>query len=190
MCNSASLTTNRFGETNSAIYFNGLTDYIEVPYSSALNPASFTVAAWVYPTGGSGNYGSVIASRDDYPQRGYILYKGYDETWQFWVGGETSWYYGGKGNANVQFNAWTFLVQTFDGSTGQFYQNGALQSSLSVPYVVNTARPLRIGTGATESATPSNYFMGAIDEVRIYDRALSQYEVTFLYNYHEPSTTT
>ena len=61
---------------------------MNVPYLAALNPASFTVEAWAYPTGGQGTFRSIVTSRDYAPgaAQGYILYAASDNTWQFWTG--------------------------------------------------------------------------------------------------------
>ncbi len=42
------------GDTNTAVGFNGSSQYVNVPYLAALNPAQLTVEAWAYPTGGQG----------------------------------------------------------------------------------------------------------------------------------------
>ena len=64
------------GDTNRAVGFNGSSQYVNVPYLAALNPAQLTVEAWVFPTGGQGTFRSVVTSRDWAPgaARGYILY--------------------------------------------------------------------------------------------------------------------
>ena len=75
---------------------------------------------------------------------------------------------------------WTFLGFTHDGSTFKTYQNGALLSSSNGSLTLNSSRPLRIGAGKTEAA-PDYFFKGLIDEVRIYNRALSSSEMLDLY---------
>jgi Concanavalin A-like lectin/glucanases superfamily len=75
----------------------------------------------------------------------------------------------------IPLNDWTHLAGTFDGTTLRLYVNGALIGSKpsSSPIDV-TNGVLRIG--GTRSFT-GEFFPGLIDEVRIYNRALSQQEL-------------
>ena len=57
--------------------------------------------------------------------------------------------------------------------------NGILAGEATIPLLLNTDRPCRIGGGATEG--PGNYFfVGLINDVRIYNRALSEGEALWL----------
>ena len=67
------LTSINSNISHTALKFNGSTDYIQVPYSSALNPGEFTVSLWAKVEGGQGHR-SPLTSRDDFHQRGYIFY--------------------------------------------------------------------------------------------------------------------
>ena len=60
-----------------ALRFAGAPDRVVVPYSPGLNPEeAFTVIAWSNVAVGSSGWRSPITSRDDGPQRGYIIYAG------------------------------------------------------------------------------------------------------------------
>ena len=56
-------------------------------------------------------------------------------------------------------------------------QNGSLVSTSSPSFVSNTSSPLRIGAGVTESTIPNYFFNGKVDELRFYNRALSDAEI-------------
>ena len=79
------------GDSNTAGAFNGTNEYVHVPFAGALNPASFTVEAWAFVTGGQGTFRSLVTSRDYAAgnARGYVLYAGNDNKWQFWTGNGT-----------------------------------------------------------------------------------------------------
>ena len=160
------------GDANTAAGFNGTNEYVSVPYAAALNPASFTVEAWAYVTGGQGTYRSLVTSRDIVGgvARGYILYASQDDTWQLWTGSGGFHVVGGP---PVQLNTWTHLVGTYDGSIARLYVNGVLADSATVPYQQNTAKTLRIATGATDLTSPQYYLPGRVDEVAVYGTALS-----------------
>ena len=86
------------------------------------------------------------------------------------------------GNAFTQVNNdWTHLCGVWDGSVWRLYVNGEQAAT----QVVETAptydeRPFIIGAD-TEFGVVTHFFDGTIDEVRLYDRALSQDEVVTLY---------
>jgi PKD repeat protein len=159
-------------EANTAVGFNGSSQYVNVPYTAALNPAQFTVEAWAYVTGGQGTYRSIVTSRDYSTNnaRGYVIYAAADNTWQFWDGAGAGW--GIVYGPSVTLNQWTHLVGTYDGTTLRLYVNGTLIGATPSGYVQNIQRPLRIATGRTES-TPTFYLPGRVDEAAVYGSALS-----------------
>ncbi len=72
----------------------------------------------------------------------------------------------------IQVGRWYHVVLTYDG-TMKFYVDGTLYGSDTFTLVHDTVTPLQIG----RSATYGNYFSGIVDEVRIYNRALSEEEI-------------
>ena len=118
-------------------------------------------------TGGQGTFRSLVTSRDFAPgnARGYILYAGNDNNWQFWTG-NGAWNV--LDGPPVTLNQWTHLVATYDGAT-------------AAP--VRERRPRRLAGRAATCKTPSarcaspsgntdgaaNYFLpGRVDEVAVY----------------------
>lgn len=163
--------------TQSIASFNGINNYIEVPYKKELNPAQFTLSCWVKVEGGLGQWRSPVTCRTAQGSTalgGYILYAGNNNKWQFWTG-NGGWV--GVHGADVVLNTWTHVAATYDGSTMKLYINGEL-SGKPVPskILINTQYPLRIGAGVTES-NPGVFFNGKITEVRLWDRARSQEEI-------------
>lgn len=76
-------------------------------------------------------------------------------------------------------NTWVHYVCTYDGTTAKVYKNGILLSSGAKTF--NTVSSLNIfKLGLTEDGF-SNYFNGAIDDLKIYDVELTQTQVTALY---------
>ncbi len=166
-----------FETDNFAMRFDGVDDKIDVPSNAALNPAAFTVEVWARVNGGAGTYRCPVASRDDFPQRGYLFYAGDNNLWQFWTGVSGGGWQSMGSPSNVVVGEWTHLVGTYDGTTKNFYVNGALVGSAATVLAPNTARPLRVGAGATEGAGQF-FFNGDVDEVAVFGRALSGAEVT------------
>jgi hypothetical protein len=86
--------------------------------------------------------------------------------------GSTS--YHTDGTAQVATNQWTHLAATYDGSVLRLYVNGTQASSLNrTGSISTTSNPLRIGGNNIWS----EWFNGLIDEVRVYNRALSLAEI-------------
>jgi Concanavalin A-like lectin/glucanases superfamily len=79
-----------------------------------------------------------------------------------------------RGTAALPLNTWTHLAATYTGATLTLYVNGIQAASLAVGGSIATSTgALRIGGN---NVWPE-WFSGVIDEVRIYNRALSQAEI-------------
>jgi hypothetical protein len=162
-----------------ALAFDGADDYVNVAYHSGLNPTNaFTVELWAYVTGGAGSYRSPVTSRNS--NRGYILYAGSDDNWQFWIGSGIG-YYKLRSGVPVELETWTHLAAVHDdGGTMTLYINGEVAGSplTGVTFAANDAAPLYLGAGKTDGTSPDFYFPGQLDDVRIWRAALSANTIT------------
>jgi Concanavalin A-like lectin/glucanases superfamily/PASTA domain len=80
-----------------------------------------------------------------------------------------------RGVAALPLNTWTHLATTYDGTNQRMYVNGVLVSTVAGTGGINQANgALRIGGNASSTG---EFFQGLIDEVRVYNRALSQAEI-------------
>ena len=169
--------------------------YVEVPFDEALNPAAFSVEAWVVAewdgnealSNGLKPFRTVCSSREVVGgnTRGFTLYAGpkigvEDDGqvyWQAWIGdGSDQWrkVFGPV----VDLNQVTYLAVTYDGTTLKLYVNGSQDTDGSpsgqedFDFVANTSSPLHIGMGAPESPTPEFPFKGRLQEVALYSADL------------------
>jgi len=192
----ASLTNDRFGNSDSAYLFNGVSDYINVPYSSAFQLPTFTLSVWIH-TG-------INLPTVDYA---YILCRGEDSSTDRaafalgFMGENSTWGNGAmllyEDNGDVEciydtdyypsLNTWTHLAATrFSDGQVNIYKNGCLLGhwdSTPVP-TTNCFQDLSIGAYWKHTSGVSEllyFFPGIIDDVRIYNRALSCYEIYELY---------
>jgi hypothetical protein len=171
MVSGATWTT--LGRNAGAFSFDGVNDLITVPDAGSLDLTSaFTLEAWVYPTA-TGGWRTVIL-KEQTNGLTYALYARED------VARPSGWVSIGNNDRSVvgpsalALNAWSHLVTTFDGSTLHLYVNGVLVQSTAA----NGAAP--ISSGALRiggNAIWGEYFKGRIDDVRIYNRALSPAEI-------------
>ncbi len=178
----ATLTTDRFGNPNSAYSFNG-SSYILVPNSTSLSSptSSITVAFWANTSAWSVwfgvNYGSILSKSNSATTCHYrvsLIGTGIsgilnNKIWDYFIG-------------TNDLNKWDFFVVTMNGNTLNYYKNGVLigQNSSPSTFLLNTNNPLYIGK---DDPGFTDYYTGKIDDIRIYNRALSYSEVVTLYNF-------
>lgn len=164
------------GKIDRSLFFNGSSDYISAPFSSDLNPDHFSITLWAKVTGSQGSFRSPISSRDS--GLGFIIYATNANIWSLWTGSG-----GGYPTTNgpaVVLDQWTFISATYDGTTQVLYIDGAQSNTSANPYIKNTARELRIGAGNNEAGA-TYFFHGELDDIRIYNRALTATEVSTIY---------
>ena len=86
---------------------------------------------------------------------------------------------GVRGPVAIPLNTWTHLATTYDGANMRFYVNGVLVGTTPGTGTINAANgALRIGGNNSAPLGQGEFFKGLIDEVRIYNRALSSAEIT------------
>jgi hypothetical protein len=171
------------GRYGSGLEFDGGEDCVKVPVDEELQATEeFTVEAWVRPEG-SGEEALPVISMLDEGSPGeeapyaYQLLAGQDEVPKAWVrrGGESG-FRGVYGEEPLPERSWSQLTLTDDGSKLRLYVDGKLgveeRSTDVAPPLTEAEGPLEIGCGAFGA-----HFRGRIDEVRIYDRALTTGEV-------------
>jgi hypothetical protein len=173
--NGAALTTDRFGNANSAYSFNGTNNYIKVLSSASIQPAnSISYSCWVYITT---NYSSTFFTKNyGDGNNSYAFEKG-NNTFGVTLKG-----IGGlQDNNSVNLNSWNFLMCTYDGTVLKFYLNGILVQSLNSNLLLTyTSNNLFLGV-SNDPSLVVRYFSGKLDDIGIWNRALTQDEITSLY---------
>ena len=166
-------TWSALGRYGGALSFNGVSSRIDIADADSLDlKSAFTLEAWVYPTATSGWRTVILKEQpDDFT---YALYARGDADipsgWASMGGTQHSV----QGTSGLPLYAWTHLVTTFDGSMLRLYVNGVLVREFGVSGAATASSgKLRIGGNAVWG----EYFKGRIDEVRIYNRALSLAEI-------------
>ncbi len=144
-----------------------------VPDSSSLDLTSgMTLEGWVNPNPGTDFRTLVVKERPG--DLVYGLYSSSDTNRpqsQVTIGGTVRLL---NGTATIPSGAWTHLAATYDGTTQRLYVNGTQVSTLAVSGAITTSNnPLKIGGNSIWA----EWFSGLIDEVRVYDRALSAAEI-------------
>ncbi len=133
---------------------------------------TMTLAAWVYPTAYPSERSTIILGLGAY----YLSLYTDGSAQCYWYGTSPSGYFS-SGAGTVPLNTWSFVVATWDGSYAKLYVNGQLKSTNATTGSGNISTATNIGAENT-----SRQFNGSIDDVRIYNRALSATEIQDLYN--------
>lgn len=174
------------GDTNTAMVFNGPDGKIDVPYSTGLNPLSFTVECWARVDAWANTHQSPVSSRNSSTTglRGYILYAapstGSAPRWEFWTGSGTAFPATSGPGPDVTLGQWAHLVGTYDAANQikLLYVDGQLVGgNVKTAVVTDDVTPLRIGAGANESVFGNYFLNGAVDEVAVYPGALGPQRV-------------
>ncbi|MBI2624578.1 LamG domain-containing protein [Candidatus Parcubacteria bacterium] len=188
--NMSTSTAPAIGKLGQALSFDGSDDYVSVSAASSLNfdPTNgMTVSAWAYFDTLPPDYDMLITKGANNQFEVRTLTSGgvtkgggiaMDNT-----GGASDFHYIDieAGGTSLQTNRWYHFVLTYAGGTTlKFYLDGVLDRS-EVNAALNSTQDL---TKNLEIGRRSdgNYIDGLIDEVRVYNRALSAAEVKQLYN--------
>jgi Concanavalin A-like lectin/glucanases superfamily len=171
--------------SNAAITFDGVDDYVSIGDKTQLKiTGEITISVWVKGNAQQ-NKGIVSKYSATSAQRGYLLASENVANSQ-----KITWYYqrsAGSFNAddtlttstNVLDGTWHHIVATFLPSTyARIYVDGILNASDTTTIqsaIVNNTAPVQIGLHDT-----STNFNGSIDDLRIYNRALTETEIAIL----------
>jgi len=183
--NGAILTEDRHGNPDTAYSFDGVDDYIKVDGSQFNFTENMTLSIWLKPSTNQLNYACIIDKSHTHTSnegllKGFNLQQAGNENNAYvfhYLCGETSCVYNIKNSIKVGADEWSHIIITAELKTGniEYYLNGTLLSEYQQPYsiVTNGNLPLIIG-----NANNSNrYFKGLIDDIRIYNRIISDIEI-------------
>jgi outer membrane protein assembly factor BamD (BamD/ComL family) len=164
-----------------AIYFNGQNRNGYV-YCGTWNPSEetdqLTITLWIRWEGGNDDWQGVVSKRNDWGADKMMWQIRMDvksQLIEFEREGSTP----NCGDRILPKGKWTHVAATFDKTTVVFYINGEVTGRDNFSFGSKTDSPIIIG-----AADPSGLqtFNGAVDEVCVFNNALSEDEITLLYN--------
>lgn len=183
----ASLTTDRFNNKNSAFKFNGTSNYLRIPNHHSLNFNSgqnYTIALWIFTSKLSEN--TVIGKYNSYSNRGgyFIAFSAKHGKPSFDGRDQLGYRHSGPASTNVKDGAWHLIVGMRNGSEWSVWVDGNKEAFVDAgnTTTVQNLDPLWIGGLADGTYPVGSFFEGKIDDIRIYNRALSNNEIQALLN--------
>ena len=160
------------GRFGSALSFNGTSAWVTVPDAASLDfTTAFTIEAWLNPA--SITAWRTVVLKESGSRLAYGLYgvNGSSRP-SGWI--QTTRDYFVNSTTALAVNTWTHVAYSYDGATLRMFINGTQVATAAGPTALTaSAGPLRIGGNAIWG----EYFSGRIDEVRLYNRALSAAEI-------------
>jgi hypothetical protein len=160
--------------------------YVETANHEDLNSPKFTVAAWIKLRRKDSN-GSVVCKHDwlDGKMRGFVR-RCYTDKGNNFTAGAGGWK-STDGTTRMPVNQWVHVAGTFDGRFIRAFFNGRLEgtSEINTAYTPSPF-PLRIGHAAY-ALEESRKFDGQIDDVMIWDRALTEQELLAVFRVQKRS---
>jgi hypothetical protein len=180
----ASSTVDRKGKANGALSFDGVDDYVEVPNSASFNLTNgFTIEVWIKPQ--AAQFDSKLVTKVGV-SNSFGFYYSPDMFYFYMTTSGSSWRASWLSQAPT-LNLWQHLAVTYDNNnTFKFYRDGILIDTDTATWsgsLVNNSDSLNIGGGGW-GGSPD---IKTIDEVRIYNRALSAGEIKALYESYDPA---
>jgi len=196
--NNATVTTDRFGNLNNAYLFNGSTSYMRVNNSTSLNPKLISIMAIVKPNGfyvGLCHGNNLLSKGTPDNVNGFyaLRFINYNNPCGSPTNVDNESSYGVFGNNNpvgsgaesfadtslIKANQWYNVIYTYDGQFAKLYINGLLKD-VRTKIITSSGNTQDLFIGKHNDSIYPFWFNGVMDEIRIYEKALDQADVTAL----------
>ena len=176
VANTASLTYDRFSRTNAAYVFGGAQDIQYASQTQLETLTNLTVTCWIKTTSAPGSFVGLISKANTIP----VLWTGF-EVGQSGNNVEVQINHNSfTGSVTINDGNWHAVSVVFDNDAGQvqLFVDGQLDSQFSNPVnSVNVTDPLYLGV----DRQVGSFYVGSLDQVRVYDRAISTNKAAQLY---------
>lgn len=179
-CAAGQCPVNATGHLAAGMQFDGIDDCVSVVDAGQLGAPSITIAVWANETG-------PLQARKCHASKRVDITGNIDNSWQLETTGTPNQLaftsnHGAAANdqvtatAAVNADIWQHIVATFDGTNELLYVDGVLvKSAANAAALAYDTNPALIG--CDDNAGFSEHFHGVLDELRIYNRALSLTEI-------------
>lgn len=161
-----------------SVYFDGAVDYIDVEDNLDLDPSGFTISAWIKRDAADSGVKSILSKRNTSFTSGYDLRIRDDNRIQIiWKNGSDQ---NLTGSTTIPDDEWHHVAVIYDGSQIYIYIDGVLDRNQAKTAPVATTNSFLIA--AAGKGTITQHFRGNIDEVRVWNTALTEDQLRFVMN--------
>ncbi len=165
---SAAWTAGASGKINSSLNFDGSDDEISIGSFGILS--NYTISFWAKHN---------VANKMPIGSRSGTTYYWYgDNSWKYTHGGVSGEFYYPK-SVSIPYGTWGHFTVTYDGINVRIYRNGVFESYKATTGTADFSNGFYLGWGYPSS---SYHFNGQLDDIRIYNYALTATQVKTLYN--------
>jgi hypothetical protein len=174
----ATLTTDRFGNSNAAYTYDGVDDYISI---APVNMQSFSFSVWIYNTSINPlDLNGLISDISATPYTGIEFRVEPDSTLMLVCGQGSSWLQPYT-TFHLLNDTWYHVVATSDDDTVKIFVNAQQIASYGITSLVNNNSNILFGT-RNPAVSNGGWYTGKLDDIGIWDRALYNTEINDLYN--------
>lgn len=176
--NGAILTTDRFGNANNAFEFDGLNDYIQIPYNYSYSEMSIT--GWIYPYSTPHEGPVVFKFKDLYDNWGVFYRNGIHLLND--ISNDNQQLY----NTSITQNWHFFTILISNTNENKMYIDNVLvgSSATASNNLTSFIGDLFIG----QRGSSAGFFNGKIDDIGIYNKVLSPIEIDSIFNYNSTTS--
>ena len=177
------------GKIGQGLSFDGVNDVIDAGTNITPKVNGISGSAWVnmlgvadianddrvvmalWTAGFTGNFNFVVGNYTPANDDHLLFVANPDDTWP-----------AVQSTGTINLNGWQHIAFTYDGANVRFYFNGTLDSSPAFSTSLLTTAGQRFVLGNVNLTSTDDNFQGYLDDVRIYNRALTPAEILRLYN--------
>jgi len=177
------------GKIGQGLSFDGVNDVIDAGTNITPKVNGISGSAWVnmlgvadianddrvvmalWTAGSTGNFNFVVGNYTPANDDHLLFVANLDDTWP-----------AVQSTGTINLNGWQHIAFTYDGANVRFYFNGTLDSSPAFSTSLLTTAGQRFVLGNVNLTSTDDNFQGYLDDVRIYNRALTPAEILRLYN--------
>ena len=159
-----------------SIQFDGVQDYLDAGDVLDLEPTGFTISAWIKRNGVNA---SIVSKRDSGFTTGYNF--GINASGQL----EMSWNGGSEtitSSVVIPTSIWHQVAVVFDGTTAKLYIDGVEDTIAALNVPTSNSESFLIAAADGNELNTTSFFNGNIDEVRVWDVALTENQLRFVIN--------
>ena len=175
----ATLSTGRNNESNTAYSFDGVDDYIEFGAGMLSGDGEFSILIWINTS--SGSFARILSQRNGGYNGQYIVELESDGEIEFYTYSSLTGKWIVRSSSALNDGNWHHLAFVQQDNGGKMYLNGSLDQTDNLNGKVNLLSTNKTYLGK-DGRNNSSFYTGKVDDLKIYNRALSASEIQTLFN--------